>query len=130
MCFKYKYKPYNIIDRPNFEQNVLFEKKCLNVDLKISSKISRRENETTINKIEVCISKLHDVCSKIQYNNIINNFPKPYQSSTRVTKLNSRKHALYSRRFETSMLCYDVSNCDCCGKMCINHDDNIFKKTY
>ena len=109
---------------------MLFEKKCLNVDLKISSKISRQEKETTINKIEVCISKLHDVCSKSPYNNIINNFPKPYQSSTRVTKLNSRKHALYSRRFETSMLCYDVSNCDCCGKMCINHDDNIFKKNY
>ena len=22
-----------------------------------------------------------------------------------------------------SMLCYDVSNCDCCGRNCINHDD-------
>ena len=25
------------------------------------------------------------------------------------------------------MLCYDVSNCDCCGKMCIDHDDNLLK---
>ena len=26
------------------------------------------------------------------------------------------------------MLCYYVSNCDCCGKMCINHDDNLLEK--
>ena len=29
------------------------------------------------------------------------------------------------------MLCYDVSNCDCCGRNCINHDDketHIIKK--
>ena len=26
------------------------------------------------------------------------------------------------------MLCYDVSNCDCCGKICINHDDNLLER--
>ena len=26
------------------------------------------------------------------------------------------------------MLCYNVSNCDCCGKIFINHDDNLLQK--
>ena len=26
------------------------------------------------------------------------------------------------------MLCYDVRNCDCCGKICINHDDNLLER--
>ena len=26
------------------------------------------------------------------------------------------------------MLCYDVSNYDCCGMICINHDDNLLEK--
>ena len=25
------------------------------------------------------------------------------------------------------MLCYNVSNCDCCGKMSIDYDDNLLK---
>ena len=25
------------------------------------------------------------------------------------------------------MLCYDVRNCDCCGNICINHDDNLLQ---
>ena len=66
--------------------------------------------------------------SKNLYNNIINNYPNPYPSSTRITKLNSEKHAVYSRLFENFMLCYDVSNCDCCGKIYINHDDNLLQK--
>ena len=43
-------------------------------------------------------------------------------------KLNNQKHTLNGRRFETSMLCYDINNCDCCGKMFINHDDNLLEK--
>ena len=26
------------------------------------------------------------------------------------------------------MLCYDISNCDCCGKICINHDDTLLER--
>ena len=96
--------------------------------LKMSSNITRQEQRSTLNKINICLSKLHDICPQDLYNNIINNSPKPYPTSTRITKLNSQKHTLYGRRFDTSMLCYDVSNCDCCGKICINHDDNLLQK--
>ena len=71
------------------------------------------------------MSKLHVNCPENLYNNIINNSPKPFPSSTKIKKFNSEKNALYGRRFETSMLCYDVRNCDCCGNICINHDDNL-----
>ena len=26
------------------------------------------------------------------------------------------------------MLCYDVSNCAYCGKICLNHDDNLLER--
>ena len=42
--------------------------------------------------------------------------------------MNSQKHALYGRRFDTSMLWYDVSNYDCCGKIFINHDDTLLER--
>ena len=66
--------------------------------------------------------------SRKLYNNIINNSPKPYPLSTRITKFNSEKYALHGRRFETSILCYDLKNCGCCGKNCINHDDKLLQK--
>ena len=110
-----------MIETSNFEAKSLFKKKCLNVGLQISSKIIKQEKRTIYNKINIFLYKLHDICPEDLYNNIINNSPKPYLSSTRITKLNSQKYALYSRRFDTFMLCYDVSNCDCCGKICINH---------
>ena len=62
------------------------------------------------------------------HNIYITTSPKPYPTSTRITKLNSQKHALHGRRFNTSILCYDVSNCDCCGKICINHDENLLER--
>ena len=51
------------------------------------------------------------------YNNIIKNYPKPYQSWTRIIKLNNQKHALYGRRVKNSMLCNDVRNFDWYGKI-------------
>ena len=92
------------------------------------SKITKNEKRKTLRNIDLFLSKLHVTCPKKLYNNIINNSPKPYPLSTRITKLNSEKHALYGRGFEISMLCYDVSNCDYCGKMYINHDDNLLQK--
>ena len=92
-----------MIDTSNFDENLIFEKKCLNVGLNVSSKISRQEQRSTLNNINISLSKLHDICPQDLYNNIINNSPKPYPTSTRITKLNSQKHALYGRRFDTSM---------------------------
>ena len=114
-----------MIKTSNFEGISLFEKKF---GLQMSSKITKQEKQTTLNKINIFLSKLHDICPKDLYNNIINNSPKPYPSSTIIIKLNSQKHSLYSRRFDTSMLCYDVRNCDCCGKICINHYDNLLER--
>ena len=128
LCAKCKYTRYNMIETPNVEDDLIFEKKCLNVGLLMSSKISIQEKKTTLKNVDLFLSKLHVNCSEYIYNNIINNPPKPYPSSTRITESNSQKHALYGRRFETSMLCYNVSNCDCCGKICITHDDNLLQK--
>ena len=94
----------------------------------MSSKITKQEKRTTLNNIKIFLSKLHDIFPEDLYNNIFNNLPKPYSSSTRITKLNSQKHDLYGWRFDTSMLCYDVNNYDCCGNICIKHDDNLLER--
>ena len=105
---KCKYTRYDMIETLNLEDKLLFEKTYLNVGLLISSKISKNEKQTILRMlIYFCTS---------------------YPSSTRITKFNSQKHALYGRRFNTSMLCYDVSNCGYCGKICINHDNNLLIK--
>ena len=86
-----------MIETSKSEENSIFEKKCLNVGLKESSKITKKEKQKTLNKINIFLSKLHDICPQDFYNNIANNTPKPYPTSTRITKLNSQKHALYGR---------------------------------
>ena len=75
------------------------------------------------------LSKLNDIYPECINNNIINNSPKPYPSSTRIIKLNIQKYTLWRgrRRFKTSMLYYDTNNCDFCGKICMNHDDNFLE---
>ena len=85
----------------------------------MSSMSSKNEKQITLKNVDLFFPKLHVNCY------IIKNPPKPYPSSTSIKKLNSQKHALCSRRFKTSMLCYDVSNCDCCENMCICHFDNL-----
>ena len=53
LCVKCKYKQNNMIETSNFEENSLFEKKCLNVGFKMSSKITKQEKQTTLNKINI-----------------------------------------------------------------------------
>ena len=79
-----------MIDTSSYNENSIFEMKCLNVGLKVSSKITKKEKQTTLNNINIFLSKLHDICQQDLYNNIINNSPKPYPTSTRITKLNSQ----------------------------------------
>ena len=61
LCAKCKYKLNNMIETPNFVENSLLTKKCLNVGLQTSTKISRWEKQTTLNKINRFLSKLHHI---------------------------------------------------------------------
>ena len=53
---------------------------------------------------------------------------KIFPSCTRISKIHAKKHILYGRRFETSILSYNISTCHCCGRMCIYHHDNLLLK--
>ena len=74
------------------------------------------------------LKKLNDICSHQVYDNVQNNAPKIFPSCTRISKIHAKKHALYGRRFETSMFSYDISTCHCCGRICIFHHDNLLLK--
>lgn len=43
LCAKCKHKRCDMIESPNFEYKLSFEKKCLNIGLQMSSKISKVE---------------------------------------------------------------------------------------
>ena len=128
VCVKCKYIVSDMIESPNSDDIIPFEKKCLYVGLQMPSKITMYEKRITLGNIDLFLSKLHVICPEDLYNYIINNSPKPYPLLTRITKLNSEKYVVYGRRFEPSILWYDVSNCECCEKICINHDDNLLQK--
>ena len=115
------------LNHPISRINFSFEKKCFNIGLLIPSKITKNEKKRTLSIIDLFLSKLYVFCPENLYNNIINNSPTLYLTSTRIRKLNSQKFILY-RQQQTFILCYDVSICDCCGKICINHDDNLLEK--
>ena len=99
LCAKYKHILYDMIESPNYDDIIPFEKKCLYVGLITSSNITMNEKRTSLENIDLFLSQLHGICPENLYNNIINNSPKPYPYSTRVTKFNSEKNALYGRRF-------------------------------
>ena len=65
-----------------FEDNLWFEKKCLNVGLLIPHDNLRQKNKQHL--IIWFFSKIYDICLEDLYNNIINNPPKSYPSSTRI----------------------------------------------
>ena len=80
-----------MIESPDYDDIIPFEKKCLYVGLPMSSEISKDDKQIIIRNIHLCLSPLHVICRENLYNNIINNSSKPYSSSTRITKLNSEK---------------------------------------
>ena len=86
-----------MIESPNYDDIIPFEKKCFYVGLPTSSKISKNDKRTTIKNIGLFLFKLHIICPEKLNTNIINNSPKPYPSSTRIAKFNSEKYALYDR---------------------------------
>ena len=61
---KHKHTPYDMIELPNFEDKISFERKFLHVGLQTSSNIYKFEKETTLKKIDVLLSNLHVICSE------------------------------------------------------------------
>ena len=78
MCAKFKYILYDMIELPNYDDIIPFEKKCLYVGLPLSSKISKNDKKTTFRNSDLFLSKLHLSCPENVFNNIINNHQKPY----------------------------------------------------
>ena len=127
MCMKCKYEKVIPVTL-HFNEHFLFENKCLKVGLHIASDITISVRKKISHDVNKYLSKLNDRCPQEVYDNILNIKPNMFPSSTKISKIDAKKHALYGRRFETSMFSYDISNCDCCGKICIYHDDNLLFK--
>ena len=95
LCVECKHDRYEMIGLPNFDDKLSFKKMNLNVNLQMSYKITKKYKQKTLKQIEVFLSKLNDICPECIDNNIINNSPKPYPSSTRIIKLNIQKYTLW-----------------------------------
>ena len=51
-----------MIESPNYDDIIPFEKKYLYVGLPMSSKISRHERQTRLKILDLFLSKLHVIC--------------------------------------------------------------------
>ena len=68
---------------------------------------------------------MYDTCSQHIYNKKIS------KSLSIVNQnFNVENHILFGQYFETSILYCAVSNCDCCKRIRVNHDNNLFEKIY
>jgi len=57
-----------------------------------------------------------------------NNDPRPYPTAMAMSQVSKSRHVLSGRRFEISMLMYDVKQCSCCGRTQPGHVDPYFPK--
>ena len=64
------------------------------------------------------------------YNNITNNIPKSFSIANPNYNVECWRYALFDEVIDSLILYYDVSKCDCCKRMCVNHDDNLLEKIY
>ena len=126
-CINYKYEKVTPITL-YFNEHLLFENKCLKVELQIASDITVSERKIISQDVDKLLPKLNDICPQQVYDNILKNIPKIYPSCTQISKMNTKKHALYGCRFEISMASYNISTCHRCGRICIfRHDNLLFK---
>ena len=61
-------------------------------------------------------------------NAILDNAPRPYPTAVHMSDDAKQKHAQHGRRWELSMLLYDVQQCSCCGRVQPCHVDPCFPK--
>ena len=81
-----------------------------------------------IKKVNQMIKILSKDCEVPSYiiNAIKDNDPKPYPSITPITHQSKLKHAICGRRFDVSMMMYNVQTCDCCGFTMPFHKDRFY----
>jgi len=63
------------------------------------------------------------------YETLLNTPPRPYPSPAPLSEASLKKHAIQSRRVETSLLLYSVCQCDSCGRVQPEHKDDKFTLT-
>ena len=78
-----------MIESPNFEDKVSFEKIFQMLVYKCPLRFLNGKNNQHLINLMYFLSKLHVIFPEDIYHNIINNSPKPCPSSTRNTKMNS-----------------------------------------
>ena len=58
--------------------------------------------------------------------NLLESDPQSYPNVTVMSESSLRRHAIHGRRFELSMLLFQVQKCSCCGRVEPTHIDPLF----
>ena len=85
------------------------------------------EHQKTLRTMKKLKDKLEE-CKVAKRSLILDNAPMPYPSAVKMSEASKMKHVLSGRRFEVSMLLYDVQMCSCCGRVQPGHVDPAFPK--
>jgi len=103
--------------------------------MQIEDKLSRfglelPSTEREIRKAKRSLMKLkhtlENVCYPSHFHYILDSSPKFFPTASGMKESAKKKHAIYGRRFEISLLMYEVDKCTCCGRVQPGHIDPDF----
>ena len=89
---------------------------------------STRSEQIITNRSMKKIKEKLEECQVEKLPLILDNAPLPYPSAIKMSEEAKERHVLNGRRFELSMLMYEVKMCTCCGRVQPGHVDPDFPK--
>ena len=103
------------------------ERKLARLGLACTQPPGSAEHKQTLRVMKKLKDKLEE-CKVAKRSLILDNSPMPYPSAINMSEEAKNKHVLSGRRFEISMLLYQVEMCSCCGRVQPGHVDPAFPK--
>ena len=79
-----------------------------------------------VNSIKFNYTRLNDYGKYRKHLKLLNTTPVPYPTIVNMDTDMIDKHVLLGRRFESSMLMYEIHQCHCCGMVRPHHSDDAF----
>ena len=92
----------------------------------VNSDYSKQLLRDKVNSIKFNYTMLNDYGEYRKHLKLLNKMPVPYPTIVNMDTDMIDKHVLLGRRFESSMLMYDIHQCHCCGMVQPHHSDDAF----
>ena len=106
-----------------------YKTKCQRLGLEyknVNSQYSKQLLRNKVNNIQFNFNMLNDYGVYQKHLKLLNKTPVPFPTIVNMDNDMIDKHVLLGRRFESSMLMYNIRQCHCCGMVRPHHSDEEF----